>query len=875
MSIKAELELLRKMETDASQTAQLLDYQINHAKKVISILNSNGTALDASDPGVGKTYIASFVCKQLNLVPIVICPKNVISRWRSVLEQFQVNPLFVSNYELICRGKYSYKNSKIVCPYIQLSKDKKIKYTWTVDKNVIFIFDEVHKCKFISTLNARILVAAKETGNKILMLSATVVEKPLEFAIFAYVLGLSSSLRVIEEWIRKLSNPSQTIYSILYNELEPLAARLTIQELGDKFPETQITADTYEMKKASEIQTEYRKIAEKIEKYKNSGEKNQFIIAQLQSEFRNIELLKIPTFVELTEEYLENNYSIVIFVNYTDTLKLLSEKLKTDAVIYGGQSLKDRDKVIERFQSDEVRVVIANIKAGGVGISLHDINGKYPRVALISPTTSATNLIQALGRIHRSGGKSKSLQRIIFAAHTPEEMISRLLFKKLANLSVLNDGEMETYYIEGLLEDETVKQQMTKTAIDYDKGIPIDEQLEKIKKKNFMKVDYLSQLFPKLIDTISEARNLYLLKGRGVFSTQEILLLGENHYLNDHCARCDKNCIEASMIITYCMYALRPNQLDFYIEKPYNPYNISNKFLSYDSSDTPSRLTVLYNSFRHLINSKYPATENLRMHAVDVRDAFNEKDELLVALSYLVFFTYEMLGHAIYDIMKNFYDEEKEKVFYKKGKEKIDLYCENLRLVRKFLQEENYIKLIKIILSGDSQIMDLLKINKQKDRVIESHGSSKDIKRAVEKLDKDFRLVFEAEKEVLKFLMSLRDILDEIKDITTNKKYINKFFKLIKRKLHLQVLSDSTENDILYTLMSILSNYVDMYSTFRMLRKFDNKEQKNIIFYGGAAHVWNIKERLIRSEYFTVIVKQKSNENDLYKNGDCQHLMST
>src|SRR3990167_2120909 len=102
-----------------------------------------------------------------------------------------------------------------------------------------------------------------------------------------------------------------------------------------------------------------------------------------------------------------------------ETLNLLAEQLKTKTLIHGEQSAKERDKNIDDFQSDRERIIIANIRAGGIGISLHDVNGNHPRVSLISPTQSATNLIQALGRIHRSGGKSKSLQRIIFAANTP------------------------------------------------------------------------------------------------------------------------------------------------------------------------------------------------------------------------------------------------------------------------------------------------------------------------------------------------------------------------------------------------------------------------------------------------------------------------
>jgi superfamily II DNA or RNA helicase len=84
---------------------KLLKYQIPHANKLIENLRDNTTVLDASDTGTGKTYVAAAVCKQLNLKPIIICPKTVMSTWRQVMEQFEVKPLIIVNYETIRLGK--------------------------------------------------------------------------------------------------------------------------------------------------------------------------------------------------------------------------------------------------------------------------------------------------------------------------------------------------------------------------------------------------------------------------------------------------------------------------------------------------------------------------------------------------------------------------------------------------------------------------------------------------------------------------------------------------------------------------------------------------------------------------------------------------
>ena len=104
--------------------------------------------------------------------------------------------------------------------------------------------------------------------------------------------------------------------------------------------------------------------------------------------------------------------------------------------------LEDLNKLkIEKKYSDESRIIICNIKAGGVGVSLHDLHGNHPRVALISPTDSAQDLKQTFGRVHRAGGKTKSIQRILFAEGVEEEVAANVA-AKLECLDQLNDGDL-------------------------------------------------------------------------------------------------------------------------------------------------------------------------------------------------------------------------------------------------------------------------------------------------------------------------------------------------------------------------------------------------------------------------------------------------
>jgi superfamily II DNA or RNA helicase len=154
------------------------------------------------------------------------------------------------------------------------------------------------------------------------------------------------------------------------------------------------------------------------------------------------ELIKVPLFVEMVEDALEDGMSVAIFVNFSDTVRALSKRLDTSCVVWGEKKGDERDRNIVDFQSDKKRVIIINVKAGGSGLSLHDLNGNYPRIALLSPTPSAVDLRQALGRVWREGGKTKALQKIIFVANTVEEEVCDKVKLKLQSLDTINDGDL-------------------------------------------------------------------------------------------------------------------------------------------------------------------------------------------------------------------------------------------------------------------------------------------------------------------------------------------------------------------------------------------------------------------------------------------------
>ncbi len=449
----------------------MFNYQKIHVTNLKHVLNTNNCVLDASDMGTGKTYTAIQTCKELGYKPLIICPKSVISIWKNVSKKLNHDVFFIVNYETFIMCKYyDTNNNRVDCPYITQNinfknnqsdlDDKYTRYVFDLPKDdkIMIIFDEAHRANNIYTHIGQLLISAKLSGNKIMMLSATIADKPDKFKLFLWVLnfvdtklGFVESIRTILKWYsRDTHNIMDRVYKMLYPNK---ASRMDIKLLGDTFPKTQILAESYYMgeKRTNEIQKQYDIVAECLNdlknKIKNNGDKEKNHLVMMLRAHQKIELLKIPTFLELIEDFVQQKYSVAVFVNYRETLnnlnKIINNKYKT-SVVNGNQTEHERTNNIEMFNNNTHKIILLNIKAGSVGISLHDTRGNHPRVSLISPTYNSIDFVQALGRIHRAGSKSNSLQRIVFCTGTVEEKIAEALKHKLLNINSINTGNMET-----------------------------------------------------------------------------------------------------------------------------------------------------------------------------------------------------------------------------------------------------------------------------------------------------------------------------------------------------------------------------------------------------------------------------------------------
>jgi superfamily II DNA or RNA helicase len=444
----------------------LLPPQREHAVNMLNSLYINGVACDQSETGTGKTYVAAWIAKNLNSPVVIVCPKVVIPAWTKVLSHFSIKAHCLINYEKLIRGNTEHLSFKD-------GKDNSASdYTINFPKNSLVILDEVHKCKSATSKNSDFLIKLKMDGYKSLLLSATAATNPLEMKAFGFATTLHN-LTSYRQFItdsgayvgryggfqidlqsQKTVEAMSNIHDKLFN-LYKVSSRMTRKMFDKIFPDNHVMAECFEMgSNTDKINRVYQQMESELAALEESSVNySQHHFAIMTKARRMAELLKVPTMVEMIEDWYDEGISPVVFVNFTDTVEAIEKQLAKNrkfdgkiARIVGGQSDKVRQKDIELFQSDVKRIMIANLAAGNAGVSLHDLNGNFARGAIISPSYSAINLLQALGRIHRAEGKTKCIQKVMFAAGTIEEDACKRVQSKLNALECLNDGDL-TYSV--------------------------------------------------------------------------------------------------------------------------------------------------------------------------------------------------------------------------------------------------------------------------------------------------------------------------------------------------------------------------------------------------------------------------------------------
>jgi superfamily II DNA or RNA helicase len=437
----AELDLIPLLHPEG-----LFEYQQTSVQMGVASMNKYNRVLLGHSTGVGKTFCALGIARELGKRIAVVCPKPITTDWHRAAKMMGVEVHEICGWEWAKTGKSQLG---------RWTDENKKTFRFMLPEDVLLVFDEVHRGKGEATQNAFLVRDSVVQNIPAIALSATIADDPTKLWAIGQFLGLHQGGK---DYFRFLSQNGcrktrfgmqftggNSVLKKLHSRIYPEKGnRLRHSDLGDAFPETMIKARAFDMDNARKIAGEYDDLCNRIEELRGLENFSANVLAEQTRARQRIELHKAPAVCAMVRDMIEEGNSVFVAVNYSETRKFILDELKTSCSIHGGQDELERRGNIDSFQRDDSRVIVGIIQACREGLNLQDLNGNHPRVALIMPTPSPFDLKQVLGRVHRAGGKSKSIQYIVYAAGVyVEENICEKLDGKLKQMDLLADGEID------------------------------------------------------------------------------------------------------------------------------------------------------------------------------------------------------------------------------------------------------------------------------------------------------------------------------------------------------------------------------------------------------------------------------------------------
>lgn len=447
----------------------------------------NGRALIADEMGLGKTVqVLLWLAKHPELRPaVVVCPSSLKLNWQREIGKWIIN----SDPEIL----------ESTTPYKIKSKDililnYEIIHAWgEVLKQMnarALILDEAHMVKNPSARRTRATKRLAKYVDNIVGLTGTPIENaPVE--IYNVIQMIDSTIfpnyyAYLHKYCGAKRNPwggldtkgatnTLELHGILKNTI--MIRRKKADVLKELPPKqivhvplsisNRIEYDKAEQEFISFVQQRYsRELNEQeIEKeLKDFAKRNKIEVSEVLSDGEKIDLAehkiertsKSPAFPKLKmleklaaqgkvdgvinwiETFLESGEKLVVFAVHRAIVETLAKKFPESVVIIGGMNKNKKQESVDRFQNGpKVKLLVSNIQAGGVGLTLTASSN----VAIIQFPWSPSVLNQAIDRVHRITQVHQVTVWMLIADQTIENRILEILNKKEKIITQVLDGK--------------------------------------------------------------------------------------------------------------------------------------------------------------------------------------------------------------------------------------------------------------------------------------------------------------------------------------------------------------------------------------------------------------------------------------------------
>lgn len=428
----------------------LLDYQLQPTAKILRCLETKGKGiLQVAPCRTGKTYTIAqalreaqekgFIPQRSTKLASVfwLTEKNVKIQTTRVLAETGVKNFTVESYASLSR---SFGEAWLEWVTKIERGETIIEPLWREEeKPDVLVVDECQRTKNPSTSAAMIVVAASQQGIPCILSSATPFVTVAEARTCALATGLTSAYN----WpslANSLAGPRFRPDELNNEAIKRLNTLLEDKGLIVKFENIHYPHRTINNCYLTEFESvgdkeiyarAYLEYLEALAKANKSSPEGIAAIWVAKLKYRQTsELLRKKQTARRAIDLIKtHNRQIIIASNFVETLRAMWKELtefhhlKKDQIgfVVGSQNELERQKMVDNFQCGKIGVLLATLKAGGVGLSLHHCQPEArPRHVLLPPTWSGIELVQMLGRAHGPTSLSTTHQDVIWLKDTIE-----------------------------------------------------------------------------------------------------------------------------------------------------------------------------------------------------------------------------------------------------------------------------------------------------------------------------------------------------------------------------------------------------------------------------------------------------------------------
>lgn len=444
-----------KITVPSGLKASLRDYQIRGLKWFINLASLGFGGILADEMGLGKTVqTIAFITSEIKKKFLIITPTSLIYNWKDELERFSPDIKF----EIIHGNKNKTENLSDL-----IKHNTVILTTYGTLKNNVhnyidsyFDYCIIDEAQNIKNAASKTKLAVKSIKAKVhFALTGTPLENTLIelWSIFDFV--MPNYLHSRESFEKKFSASDNESIELLKTLIGPFVLRRTKQEVIDELPdktEKKLLIEMTAMQKSI-----YSSYIKDIRQSLRDASKGKIEIFSYLTRLRQICLdpsLLIPNYsggsgklkaaVSIIENQIKTRGKVLLFSQFTSALAKIADDLKKLNIAYyyidGSIPAKERLRLVNEFnESENTRVFLISLKAGGTGLNLTSAN----LVIHFDPWWNPAVEDQATDRAHRIGQKNIVEVIKLVAKGTIEEKILTLQHSKKQLIDSILTGELK------------------------------------------------------------------------------------------------------------------------------------------------------------------------------------------------------------------------------------------------------------------------------------------------------------------------------------------------------------------------------------------------------------------------------------------------